>query len=181
MHSISLMWVNRDVMPNIAAIPRTDASNTMNCFLRLLIVSGISDQACLEGIIICLSVLMRHSFMNLIKYKKDMKQNWGILTWAASCLTGCIVLLHSEGKTQEEIGNFRGPPSCGHSRGEGRRCQFCFQPHHPGTRLCVVQWELVIIKASCLPGGNTMGSSHCLCPFRPSASSQQGAELANVT
>lgn len=181
MHSISLMWVNKEVMANIAAIPRTDASNTMNCFPRLLIVSGISDQDCLEGIIICWSVLMAHSHMKLIKYKKNMRQNWGILTRAASCLAGCIVFLHSEGKTQEKIGNFMGPPSYGHSRGEGRRCQFCFQAHYPGTCLCAVQWELVIIKPSCLPGGNTMGSSQCLCPFQSSASSHQGTELANAT
>lgn len=75
MHSISLMRVNKDVSPNIAAIPRTDASNAMNCFPRLLIVSEISDQACLEGVIIYLSVLMRHSDMKLIKYKENMKQN----------------------------------------------------------------------------------------------------------
>lgn len=181
MHPISLMWVNKDVMPNIAAIPRTDASNAMDCFPRLLIVSGISDQACLEGIIVCLSVLLRYSHMKMIKYKEDMQQNWVILTWAVSCLAGCIALLHSEGKTQEEIGNVRGPPSCGQSRGEVRRCQFCFQPHHPGTCLCAVRWELEVIKASSLPGGNTMGSSHCLCPSQSSASSQQGAELANVT
>lgn len=106
MHSISLMWVNKDVLPNIAAIPRTNASNAMNCFPRHLIVLGISDQTCLEGIIIYFSVLMRRSDMKLIKYKKDMKQNWVILTWAVSCFAGCIVLLHSEGKTQEETGMF---------------------------------------------------------------------------
>lgn len=172
MHSISLMRVNKDVSPNIAAIPRTDASNAMNCFPRLLTVSGISDQACLEGVIIYLSMLMRHSDMKLIKYKENMKQNWAILTWAVSCLAGCVVILHSKGKTQEEIGIFRGPPSRGHSRGEVRRCQFCSQPHHPGMCLRAVRWELTIIKASCLPGGNAMGSAHCSCPSWSSASSQ---------
>lgn len=97
------------------------------------------------------------------------------------CLAGCTILLHSKEKTQEETENFRGSHSCGQNRAEVRRCQFCFQPHRPGMCLCVVWWELVIIKASCLPGGNTISSSHCLCPSWSSASSQYGAERANIT
>lgn len=46
-------------MPNIAEILRTDASGAMNCFSWLLVVLGISEEACLEDIIIHLSLLMR--------------------------------------------------------------------------------------------------------------------------
>lgn len=169
MHAIRLIWVNKDVLPNIAKIPRTHAPDAVNCFPWLLIDSGISEQACLEDVRVHLHLLMRCSDTKLVIYKRDLKKSWIILIWAMSCLAACIVLLHSEGKTLEETGTSTGPPPRGHSReGEVRRSPFCSPPRCTDTCLWAVQGKLlklikVIIKASYLHGGNTVGSTfHCL-------------------
>lgn len=83
MHAIRLIWVHKEVLPNIAKIPRTDASDAMNCFPWLCIVWGISEQDCLEDVIVHLPLLIRCSDTKLIKYKQDLKQNRVILI---SCL-----------------------------------------------------------------------------------------------
>lgn len=131
-------------MPNIAAIPRTDASNTMNCFPRLLIVSGISDQACLEGIIIYLSVLLRYSHMKLIKCKKNMKQNWVILAALLAALSSCIVRRKNTGGNWE----FQGSILMWTEQGRGKGTSVLLPATPPRHMLCAVPWELVIIEAS---------------------------------
>ena len=165
--------MNKEVLPNIAKIPRTDASDAMNCFPWLLIVSGISEQACLEDIIVHLLLLVRCPDTKLIKYKQNLKQNRVILIWAMSCLAACIIHLHSKGKTWEETGTFTGPPPRRHSReGEVRRGHFCSPPCCTDTCLRAVQRKLIIIKTSFLGGGNMVSSTfHCLCPPWSSTSS----------
>lgn len=72
--------MNEEVLPNIAKIPRTHASDAMNCFPRFLIDTGNSEQACLQDIIVHLFLLMRISDVKLVKFKQDLKQNQVILT-----------------------------------------------------------------------------------------------------
>lgn len=116
MHAIRLIQVSKKELPNIAKIPRTDASDAMNCFPWLLIVSGISEQVCLEDIIVHSLLLMRRSDTNLTKYEQDLKQNLVILIWAMSCLAACIVRLCTKGKMQEETGISMGSLPHRHSR-----------------------------------------------------------------
>jgi len=126
--------VNKEVLPNIAKIPRTPASDAMNCFPWLLIDSGISEQTCLEDAIVHLPLLIRCSDTKLVKYKQELKQNGAILIWAMSCLAACIILLHSKGKTLEKTGTFTGPSPRGHSReGEVKRGHFCSLPRCTDT------------------------------------------------
>lgn len=98
--------MNKEVLPNIAKIPRTHASDAINCFPWLLIDLGISEQACLEDVIVHLLSLMRCSDTKLVKYKQDLKQNRVILIWAMRCLAAYIIPLQSKGKTWEETGTF---------------------------------------------------------------------------